>query len=292
LVDRVIAIRDRAGVAPGQRSWSYYLRAKIAWATQRPGEALADLRQAMLLAEQQREHASGAEHERAESFGSYSTAFELMVSWQVELGDVGQAVEAIERARARSLLDELSMAGADLEMGRSAAERERLGQRETELKQRIAGLKRRRELIAESSDTSAESTTETLESLDEQLADAEAELYQHYRDQRNTNPVYRNLLSTGSGPLRLSQIRRRVVGDDGLLLIYMLGSGAGFVVMISPDEAKVLRLAVDEPTAEILEMIDPGPLTDRRLRMALVNLEGTGVMQQLRDPLLAAKPTD
>ena len=101
-----------------------------------------DLRRAIDLAEQQRGRASGAEHERAEYFTRFAGAFERMVAWQTELGDVSEALAAIERSRARSLLDEMNMGGAELDIGRSAVEREAIRRREGELKGRVAGLEK------------------------------------------------------------------------------------------------------------------------------------------------------
>ena len=82
------------------------------------------------LADEQRGHVSGGALERAASFADYAEGYEQMVAWQAELGDVGEAVGAIERSRGRSLLDEIHMAGADIGAGQSAAEREQLRRQE------------------------------------------------------------------------------------------------------------------------------------------------------------------
>src|SRR5262249_37883800 len=72
--------------------------------------------------------------------------FELMLNWQTELGNPGEALAALERGRARSLLDELNAAGRDLNAGRSATEREALEQREGELRTQVASLEKQLEL--------------------------------------------------------------------------------------------------------------------------------------------------
>ncbi|MEM9660468.1 MAG: tetratricopeptide repeat protein, partial [Planctomycetota bacterium] len=142
LVDQAIAIRDGAGVSPAERGDAYLLRAMLAWDRGDRGDALADLRQAMNLAEQQRGEFSGGEHQRAEAFSSLLAPFEKMVEWQREQGDLSSAIAAIERARARSLLDELQLAGADLQAGRSQVEREQLRDQERALQARIAELEK------------------------------------------------------------------------------------------------------------------------------------------------------
>ena len=74
----------------------YLLRAKIVWALGRKREALHDLRQAMQAAESQRAHISGAERERAKAFSQFREAYERMVDWQTELGDVEEALQIYE----------------------------------------------------------------------------------------------------------------------------------------------------------------------------------------------------
>ena len=141
-IDRAITVADRAGVSPGDRFRLYNFRAALAWQDGRRGEALADLREALRLADEQRGHVSGGALERAASFADYAEGYEQMVAWQAELGDVGEAVGAIERSRGRSLLDEIHMAGADIGAGRSAAEREQLRRQEAALKEMVARLEK------------------------------------------------------------------------------------------------------------------------------------------------------
>jgi CHAT domain-containing protein len=264
LVDRAILIRDRALVAPGERFESYFLRAQIAWRRASTREALADLRKAMDLAELQRGQSSGAEHERAEHFGKWAAAFEQMVAWQVRLGDVGEALDAIERGRARSLLDEMNVGGVDLLIGRTAVERQTLRRREASLKAKIASL-------------------ESQGGVEAALAEARQQLYDHYRQMRSESPVYRSLLSVGSGRPRLSQVQRHLVGDGGLLLAYLFGEEGGYLVVVGADFARLVALDVNVSQAQALA-IKPGPLGAAQLCAALVNEQTTGVVQQLPNP--------
>ncbi len=115
LAERTIPIFDHSGAGPWTRHKCYFLRAQILWGLNRKDEAVADIRQALDLAEQQRGLAGGSEYERSEVFGQFTNAYETMVAWQTERGDVEEAFAAIERSRARSLLDEMAVSGADLE---------------------------------------------------------------------------------------------------------------------------------------------------------------------------------
>ncbi len=292
LVDRAILISERVGAAPGDRCFLYLLRARIEWQDGRRGEAVADLRQAMQLAEQQRASASGSEQERALMFSGFGDIFETMVAWQAELGDAGEALAAIERSRARSLLDELALVGADLSVGRSTIEREQIRKHEFDLQQKIAGLQKQLELLeAGAAKLSKDEYARQKRDLEAAVNKARANLYEYYRDQRSSNPVYRNLLSTGGGPPRISQLRRQLVGPDGLLLVYLLGQDGGYVVVVGPRTAQVEKLAVDAVAAEALG-VEAGPLTAARLSAALVNQKGDGVLQQLRKPGLGVRTTD
>ncbi len=283
-VDRAISIRDSAQVSPAERFDSYELRAQIGWSLGRKSEALADLRHALDLAEQQRGQSSGAEQERAEFFGRFSRAFERMIAWQVELGDMSEALSAIERSRSRSLLDEMKLGAVDLQLGRPPLERERLRQREMELQGQVAAHER------QLSDSEARgATTESASEQDKfkaELAAARARLDDFYREQRSTSPIYRNLLSVGGEPPRLSQIRRKLVGGGGLMLAYLFGENGGYLLVIGPQQARLVELHVTEKLAAPLG-VDAGPLTAGRLRAICAGENAGGLAAQLASPRLS-----
>jgi len=117
-----------------------------------------------------------------------------MVAWQVEVGDIGEAVQAIERGHARSLLDEMNRGGTDLNLGRSAAERAAIREKTAQLTSRVAQLEKQ---LEQASQPGQPGNSDQLRAA---LGQARNDLYEHYRDERNSSPVYRNLLSTGSVP--------------------------------------------------------------------------------------------
>jgi tetratricopeptide (TPR) repeat protein len=288
LVDRALDILDRANANPAVRFRGYDLRAQAAWRAGRRSEAVKDLDRALGMAELIRGHAAGAEQERAEQFAAFTAAFERMVAWQVELNDAAGVLDAMERGRARSLLDEMNLSGAALDVGRPVAERERLAEQEAELKGRIAELERQLAHLPPSDDTAAGLQRTRLES---DLADAREQLYDHYRQQRGSSRVYRALLTVDAASPRLSQIQRRLVGESGLLLVYFLGDEASYVLVITPDAARATRLVADGPAAQTLG-IPVGPITARRLRSVLVGDEASCVLRQLASPDLQANAVD
>ena len=136
----------------------------------------------------------------------------------------------MERAHARSLLDDLRSAGADLNVGRPAQQREEMVRRERELKTRVASLEVQREKANED---------QQQRRLDAEVGEAREALYQFYRDQRSTSPVYRNLLTSGGASVRLSLLgastagpRRPALGlsagrERGLCALGRRGQAAG-----------------------------------------------------------------
>lgn len=280
LADRIILLRDRVGVGPDDRSHSYAFRARLAWRDGRRGEALADQRRAMDLAEQQRVLISGTERERAKSFSLFTGVFEQMVRWQVEMDDVSEALSAMERGRARSMLDELSIAGADLDLGRSSAQREQTRQRENQLRAEIGLAVKELKVLRDQPPTSK--TKQRTKDLNQQINNARATLYQMYADQKSQNQVYRNLLTTGQAPPRVSQVQRRLLGERTLLLSYLMGDKGGYLLAMTHDDAKLMSLEVDAEAAETLG-IQPGPLTAEQINGALITGDGSGVLEQLRD---------
>ena len=69
------------------------------------------------MAEGQRLLASEFEQDRAAVLARFGTAFETMVDWNRELGIPVVAYEALERGKARSLMDQLTRGGVDLLSG-------------------------------------------------------------------------------------------------------------------------------------------------------------------------------
>ncbi len=277
LLDRAIAIGARAGVASRDRFESYRLRALLGWKAGRQVAAVADLNKALELAEQQRGHASGAERERAGVFSTFAGAFERMVDWQTELGASEEAFRAIERSHARSLLDELRMAGADLDAGRSAAVTADVRARRAELKVQAAGLERQLSLV------NPKTHPDEAKRLEADLAEARYALYDFERDARNSSPVYRDLITHQAEPLKLEVVRDRVLKPGDLLLVYLLGEEAGYVAVVTRESARMVRLELGAGEASALD-VKPGPLTAGRLFDALIKEKEAGVMGPLSDP--------
>ncbi|MEM8944462.1 MAG: tetratricopeptide repeat protein [Planctomycetota bacterium] len=277
LIDQAITIRDRVSAAADDRANSYLIRAKIEWDLDERSDALADLRQSMSLAEQQRTRFSGGERQRAAAFSELLEPFETMIQWQLDIGDVGAALGAVERAKARSLLDELQVSGADLQAGRSSRERKQLQEQESKLQARVLELEKRFAAALEDSE---------IEKLTAELTQARQALYAHHEKSRSSSPVYRNLLSVGAAPPRLSQVRRRLLRDGDQLLVYYFGKEGGYLISMTRKGEKLAKLEIGTDQAATLGM-DTGPLTADQLKKLLTGDE-QGLLTQLRNQQLDA----
>jgi CHAT domain-containing protein/Tfp pilus assembly protein PilF len=280
LLDRALAIDEQAGGTPSAQYLARVFRGLLAWKAGRREKAMDDMRRAMALAEQQRIRASGAERERAVLFSRFRNAYEVMLGWQAELGNTDEAFAVLERSRARSLLDELSLAGMDLEAGRSPRERERLRERERDLGRELASLQKQLELLDAGQQSSGEQVASQRRQLQQALARAQSNLYAHHRDCRTSSPVYRGLLARGDGSPPLGEVQRSTLGEGALLLSYLLGDLGGYVLAVDSEGAQVTALAVDDRAAKVLG-VDAGPLTAARLHAALIQNKGAGALELL-----------
>jgi tetratricopeptide (TPR) repeat protein len=288
LVDRAVAIFDRVGANPTRRYRGYFQRAQLQWSLGHTAEAIADLKKSMDLAEQQRALGSGGERERAQLFAGFAGAFERMVDWQATLGDMAEGLAAMERSRARSLLDQIETHDIDLLTGVPKNVAAALRRREAEVQTRLAGLEKQVQLLDEQKDLSLDDRKRQTEALRAQLRRAHADYVVVYADIRNASPAYRLAVGQDHKPVTLAKLNKWVADQNAGLLEYCLGRETGSVLILRAGAAPRLeKLAVGKDQARALG-IEPGALTARRLNGALSNKKGTGVLQLLKR---AANPT-
>jgi CHAT domain-containing protein/tetratricopeptide (TPR) repeat protein len=279
LYDRVIADYKRLGAMPAYRSHALVFRAIALSRLKRLPEAIDDLRRAIDLAEQQRGELAGAERERAVAFARSGSAFEKMVSMQlrVERGtpDLAAVFDAMERAHARTLLEEMGLAGTDLNAGLPPAERAALRAREEGLKRQVRQAELSLSRLTRPDDPARGPLTAA-------LAQARNALYEHDRDARANSPVYRSMLSRTTTLPTFDEVRQSLLPGD-LMLMFLLGEDDGFLLAVTHDGARPWRISLNAEEAAALG-VDEGPLTADRLRRALINEKGSGLAQRLADP--------
>lgn len=182
---------------------------------------------------------------RAAYFASTHQYYELLVDVLMQLhirrpghGFGVAAFDISEKARARSLLESLTEARADIRQGVEPA----LLEREQNLEQIInARAERRSQLIAAKSDSEAQAVARELDQLTNDYDQVKAQI-------KSTSPRYAAL--TQPQPLNLGEVQQQILNDDSLLLEYMLGDDRSYVWAVTQSEVFVYELP---PRAQIEE---------------------------------------
>ena len=157
---------------------------------------------------------------------------------QPDAGYDGKALQANERARARSLLETLQEANADIRQGVDAA----LLQRERQTQGLLnARAQRQMELLSQPHpDAQATKIANEIETLINDLRQIETEI-------RQTSPHYAAL--TQPQPLTLKEIQTQVLDQDTLLLEYSLGDERSYLWAVSSSSISSYEL----PTRDEIE---------------------------------------
>ena len=188
-------------------------------------EAGSLLRRAIALAEAPRAMTSGAEEDRAEYLAQFATAFDLLVDWDLEAGEVARALADAERARNRTYFDQLQLAGVDLRTTLGGPDGVELLRREQAARLRYSSLRAR--WLAERSEAAAGPPRDTLR---KELADAEQAYAAVWKEIRDASPLYRRILSEGRDPA--GDIFKEVLNRRNLMLFYYLGDRRGYLIVI------------------------------------------------------------
>jgi CHAT domain-containing protein len=128
------------------------------------------------------------------------------------------ALQASERARARSLLELLTEANADIRQGVDP----KLIQQERTLQQKLDAVEKRRLELSNEKDAEAQ-----VQALEKDTAALLEEYRQVQAQIRATSPRYAAL--TQPKPLTLAEIQQQVLDDDTLLLEYSLGEERSYL---------------------------------------------------------------
>jgi len=151
----------------------------------------------------------------------YEVYIDLLMLWHKQHpndGYDGKALEATERARARSLLETLNEANADIRQGIDAV----LLQREREIQRRLNARAQTQMRLLSTPHLAPQATAiaEEIESLIKELQQVETEI-------RRTSPHYAALMQPRS--LTLKEIQTQLLDPDTLLLEYSLGEDRSYV---------------------------------------------------------------
>lgn len=278
----------------GDRSYESQTLAAIANAERKEGSldsATAHIKAALEIAETLRTKVSSAEL-RASYFASVQSYYEIYIDLLMRQherrpteGLALAALQVSERARARSLLEMLVEANADIRQGIDPAllTRERTLQEQLNTKAqqqtRLLGKSKSPEAPAQQTNVQAQTLAAEIERLTAELQQARGQI-------RQASPRYDAL--TQPQPLSAGEIQRQVLDEDTLLLEYALGSERSYLWVLSPDSFTSYELPkraeIETVARQFYELSKARP---RRRSKASVRRGQGGEPQQQTDARLA-----
>lgn len=228
------------------------------------------LRQALAIPEAIRSETFGeAELGRAKFLAQFASAFEMRVQWSLEDGDLNEAFLAAEQSRNRTFLDQLNLAGVDLQSTLPDEAKSRLLPREEELRVELRRLGQQARLLSEQPDSSAEMTL-----VSNQRRAAEAKYAQLLNELRDSSPVYKRLLTQDQKIPSLDQLREQL-GSETLCLFYHLGSQRSVVLVFGNDGRPPAQVLLNVTAAQVERLPDLPVLRGAVTELAQRGIKGT-----------------
>jgi len=272
-IEEAVGILEGTSAYPEARADALALRAGLRRRAGGRARAIDDQRRAVVLVEAIRPHAGGGEEARATFLARHVALFDRLVLWLLEDGRTAAAFEYAERARSRTLLDQLQMARVDLLAAIPEPARSSLAGRERAAASRLAELQERVTFARSRSDLTSEERGRRVAGLDKDLGDASRSYAMIYDEIKNASPLWRD--TTGGPPISLDTARREIVPPGGALFMYVIGEEeSGLLVLPPPPGAPFFqRLEVDRASATILG-IPAGPVRARDLGRVLDGTQG------------------
>lgn len=279
------ALTDLAaeGIGEIHRHGALRTQARLAWKRGDKSGAVERLERAIELADASRAFSGGADVERAAAFSQFSYSYELMLDWQAELGNVREALNMLERARARTFLESMNLSGIDLLEGRTPAERAQSQERQAELRGQASKLESELNELPPPADQEDPAIGQRRRSLVQAVTDSRDALYRFERDLRSSSPSYRKLISTQPKLPGLAEVQKQLVPERSLLISYFLGTSHSYVLAARPTDAHLIELTLTEDDASQLGLT-AGPLTRDALQQTLIGDAHTGVLARLARP--------
>ncbi len=220
LYRRALALQEKTGAYPALQYLTHCNLAEILDARGQTAEARQLLEDAVLMLEAPRAGTVGAEVERAKNFARFADAFDLLVTWSLRDGKPDEALWYAERARNRTFLDQLNLAGVDLRETLHDAAGQRLRNEERELRSKIGTLRARAlDLASDGADPA------DLDELSQQLKAIQAQYAEVSVEIRNASQFYRESLAADV-QVGVEAVRPRLIDSNRVMLFYVLRTRA------------------------------------------------------------------
>jgi CHAT domain-containing protein len=223
-----------------------------------------DLRDAVRLVEAPRSQSLGTEAQRAEFFSQFVEAYELLIDCLVERNQFEQAAAYSQISRNRTFVEEVSVSQQDIEKALEDAGQPqllKLLRSAVELRDRLTEEVQQRANRTPAGQTAQRLGSDDPTTLSDRLASAQHRCDELIYKIRDFVPAFRNLIQGGLAIEDFQRARKRVVGGDGLLLVYHLGPQASQLFVITSDAVVCHALKVHEKPAAELGVV-AGPLTN------------------------------
>ena len=227
---RALTIRERLGPNSLAVALSLNGLGSVALKERRFSDALPLFTRAVAIVEAQRWQVRSTEA-RALLLAQHTESYSGLLRTCMALNDLPAAFATAERARARSLMEILTEARAEIRHGVEATllERERLLQQQLNSK-----ADRQMQLLSGNhTDLQATAAKKELEALLIQYQEVQAQI-------RARSPRYAAL--TQPQPLGLSEIQQQVLDKDTLLLEYVLGEEGSYLFAVTPASIRSFEL--------------------------------------------------
>ena len=222
-------------------------------------EASQLVQKAIDALENPRAQSLGGEAERAAYFAEFAAAFDLLVSWNLEPGNVNvdKAFEFAERGRNRTFLDQLSLVGVDLRdtLGPSG---QQLRDQERTLRTKFATLQAK----AQEDPANAGQLIQELSATQRKYAGTIAAIH-------NSSSYYRERLLQAGAANSLKTLRKQLAELNSVMLFYYAGAKQTFLLVIDPQSQETIVKSLEIPKELAGAMkVGAGPVT----RASLVQL--------------------
>ncbi|HUE69717.1 MAG TPA: tetratricopeptide repeat protein [Pirellulaceae bacterium] len=270
-------------ISPQTASRLEALQAELSWNEGAQNEALMHLERAIEQAEQQRAFAAGAEQEQGALFAQFAALYHRLVAWRLSLGNTGDAFAAMERARARSLLDQMALQGADPLAGLDPDQRESIGRKHAQAQLRLAGLTRQLHLLSAAPVNSTQQRDQERQRLIETIRTAQDQVLDAYRELRAASRTFQLAGKEGTPVAALPEIQQFVKRRNAAFISFLVADDACYRLVLTPDgEPELGPIEVSADLAAELG-IEPMAKLSAEQFWALFRVEGKELSQWLAD---------
>jgi tetratricopeptide (TPR) repeat protein len=260
-LDRALGILAPGAVYPETRMEAWALRAELRHRSRDPDGALVDLDRALAALDTLRASRGGGEETRAAFVARHLELYDTMVEWRLERGELDRALDEHERARARTLAEQIATSGVDFAAGLPAERRAALEQRERTARDHLTRVQAEQAWLRGAPGMSEVERLEQLAALEARRDSALRQLQAARETRRHESPLWRELLTRGGKRASLAEIQGELLAPGGWMLVYHVGAERSFVFALPAgrEKPRVLELRVDPRDAETLG-VPPGPL--------------------------------